>query len=40
METLSKLETVKTFFDKSKSAVSFDAIRIRIASSEKNRTWS
>ncbi len=40
METLSKLETVKTFFDKSKSAVSFDAIRIRIASSEKIRSWS
>lgn len=40
METLSQLETVRTFFDKSKSVISFDAIRIRIASSEKIRSWS
>ncbi len=40
MQTIDKVETAKSFFDKSKSPVSFDAIRIRIASSEKIRSWS
>ncbi len=40
MQTIGKVESVKSLFDKSKSPVSFDAIRIRIASSEKIRSWS
>ncbi|VAX26806.1 DNA-directed RNA polymerase beta' subunit [hydrothermal vent metagenome] len=40
MQTIDKVETVKSFFEKSKSPISFDAIRIRIASSEKIRSWS
>lgn len=40
MQTINKVETEKNLFEKSKSPVSFDAIRIRIASSEKIRSWS
>ncbi|MFQ5579929.1 MAG: DNA-directed RNA polymerase subunit beta' [Nitrospiria bacterium] len=40
METLSKVESVRSLFGKSKETISFDAIRIRIASGEKIRSWS
>jgi DNA-directed RNA polymerase subunit beta' len=40
METLSKIESVRSLFGKSKETISFDAIRIRIASGEKIRSWS
>jgi len=40
METISRVETIKGLFESGKSPVSFDAIRIRIASSEKIRSWS
>ncbi len=40
METLTKVENVNTLFDKPKMPVSFDAIRIQIASPEKIRSWS
>jgi len=40
METLSKVESVRSLFGKSKESISFDAIRIRIASGEKIRSWS
>ncbi|MBI3598389.1 MAG: DNA-directed RNA polymerase subunit beta', partial [Nitrospirae bacterium] len=38
--TFSRLETVNSLFDKPKMPVSFDAIRIQIASPEKIRSWS
>ena len=40
METISRVETIKGLFESGKDPVSFDAIRIRIASSEKIRSWS
>jgi len=40
MQAISRVETVRGLFEKSKSPVSFDAIRIRIASGEKIRSWS
>jgi DNA-directed RNA polymerase subunit beta' len=40
METFSKMEVGNMVFDKPKMPVSFDAIRIQIASPEKIRSWS
>ncbi|MFQ5598399.1 MAG: DNA-directed RNA polymerase subunit beta' [Nitrospiria bacterium] len=40
METISKVESIKSLFEKPKDSISFDAIRIRIASGEKVRSWS
>ncbi|MCG3115607.1 MAG: DNA-directed RNA polymerase subunit beta' [Candidatus Manganitrophus sp. SA1] len=40
METISKVEAINSLFEKSKDPISFDAIRIRIASPEKIRSWS
>ncbi|MFQ5543484.1 MAG: DNA-directed RNA polymerase subunit beta' [Nitrospiria bacterium] len=40
METISKVGAIGSLFERSKSPISFDAIRIRIASSEKIRSWS
>jgi len=40
METISKVDTIKSLFEKPKDSVSFEAIRIRIASSDKIRSWS
>ena len=40
MEAISKVEAINTLFEKSKDPISFDAIRIRIASGEKIRSWS
>ncbi|MFQ5780995.1 MAG: hypothetical protein ACE5HN_09470, partial [Nitrospiria bacterium] len=40
METINKVERVQSLFEKSKGPISFDAIRIRIASGEKIRSWS
>ena len=34
------MQTIRSFFEKQKDPVSFDAIRIRIASPEKIRSWS
>jgi DNA-directed RNA polymerase subunit beta' len=40
METLTKIEAGSALFDKQKMPISFDAIRIRLASPEKIRSWS
>jgi DNA-directed RNA polymerase subunit beta' len=40
METISKVEAINSLFEKAKDPISFDAIRIRIASPEKIRSWS
>ncbi|HLG21771.1 MAG TPA: DNA-directed RNA polymerase subunit beta', partial [Candidatus Manganitrophaceae bacterium] len=40
METINKVEAINSLFEKSKDPISFDAIRIRIASGEKIRSWS
>ena len=40
MEITSKVEAISSLFDRAKDPVSFDAIRIRIASMEKIRSWS
>ncbi len=40
METMNKIEAGNGLLEKSKEPVSFDGIRIRVASSEKIRSWS
>ncbi|MFY9269023.1 MAG: DNA-directed RNA polymerase subunit beta' [Candidatus Manganitrophaceae bacterium] len=40
METISKVDALNSLFEKSKDPISFDAIRIRVASPEKIRSWS
>ena len=40
MQVLSQLQTGSSFFEKPKMPVSFDAIRIQLASPEKIRAWS
>jgi DNA-directed RNA polymerase subunit beta' len=40
VEITTKVDSISSLFDKAKDPVSFDAIRIRIASMEKIRSWS